>query len=1399
MYTPSLGNRALRLLMPLWLCLGVCATAIAQVTPSLYSFTATSGSFNYISGTNEPTVQADDDYSPLIPIGFTFNYCGVDYTELSACSNGFITLGAEPWYAAGGNDEYTIMDVSPVLFPLWDDLDGDAGGSGTATYTTTGSAPNRVFTFEWKNWEWNFEADNPVISFQVKLYEGTNVIEYIYKREANAITQSMWDAGASIGIGLYDGNNVHYKTLSNASANPTASSSNFYYDVYSRPANGQIYRFTPPPPCTGVPTACNVVGSAAVCEDIDFDLTLDQSYLFSAIEYQWQSSTDNGATWNDESNSTATNAHYVGNINTPQSFRCRVICTAGPDTIYTPAHAITLSVIQPATMPYSQSFENWISKCRPSDVPDLAWTNTPASGNNSWRRDDEGFTTGDWTDNYGDYSPTSSMGDYSARFHSAGSWFGDDGVLDLHIDLSGPNFKIIRFDFINPNSGDDQLAVELSTDGGSTFSTLDTYQQEDNWVTKTIYTSASGVDGIIRFRASSLWGSDDMGMDNLSVFSTNCLPPSNFRTAGITTSTATFKWSCDGCLNGMFKLEYGPKGFAPGSGTLVTGISDTSYTLLSGVNPGSYYEAYVYKDCAAIDPNDSISPPTGPIVFALLPENDSCGRAITLIASATNACGGATDGTTVGATETPGMAGCLGDADDDVWFKFTAVSANQQINISSVGPKKGTSKNMNHEVFAGDCNTLVSVKCVDADTSMLSGLAVGSDYYVRVWTNGTNAADTFKICVTGYTQPANDSCHNAQVLTIQSGTTCVGGVPGNTYGGTASAAYTACGGVADDDVWYKFTATSKAVKIKLNDVKAVVGQSKDMFHQLYDGDCNALSSIRCSDEDSSTTGGLILGEEYYIRVWTANEEAGDSFKICLTAMPTPANDVCGSAQAITCGPTYFGNTEAGMIDEFNISCDPSGVPASPGVWYAFTGTGDSVVVTTCHDTTNFNTVLHVFTGPCSALVCMAGNNNDTDCPIDDANATVSFVSQLGQVYYILLNGDGAEAGTYGLTATCYPCAKPLLNAGRDTLICASGSSLALTATGDANSFVWNTGATTQTINITTPGSYTVIAASVSGCANYDTVAVGTAPLPTIKTGNDTTICVGGVATLTAVASTGSSLLWSTGATTPSISVNIADQYIAVATNEYMCQARDTVVVLSESNPVVNLGPDVSTCPGVPVTLNAGYPGYSYKWNTGATTQATDVHTAGTFWVDVENSKGCKASDTIEVTHLPLPVASFNPDVNGTTVHFDNTSLHGANMWWYFGDQQTSTSTSPTHTYTMYGTYMVKLIVENDCGKDTASVVLGIYPTGVNEYSAAEKAISLYPNPSNGSVVIKNTGMAGIREVELVNAVGAVVYHQAADSKLRELPLNLQQLAGGIYMVRISTTDGVVVKRLELIK
>ena len=87
------------------------------------------------------------------------------------------------------------------------------------------------------------------------------------------------------------------------------------------------------------------------------------------------------------------------------------------------------SYVKYASLPYSQDFESWVSLCDNLDVPDSNWTNIPATGDFSWRRDDQGESAGSWDNELNTtYSPY--LGNHWARFNidASGS---DSGNLAL--------------------------------------------------------------------------------------------------------------------------------------------------------------------------------------------------------------------------------------------------------------------------------------------------------------------------------------------------------------------------------------------------------------------------------------------------------------------------------------------------------------------------------------------------------------------------------------------------------------------------------------------------------------------------------------------------------------------------------------------------------------------------------------------------------------------------------------------------------------------------------------------------------------------------------------------------------------------------------------------------------
>ncbi len=79
-----------------------------------------------------------------------------------------------------------------------------------------------------------------------------------------------------------------------------------------------------------------------------------------------------------------------------------------------------------------------------------------------------------------------------------------------------------------------------------------------------------------------------------------------------------------------------------------------------------------------------------------------------------------------------------------------------------------------------------------------------------------------------------------------------------------------------------------------------------------------------------------------------------------------------------------------------------------------------------------------------------------------------------------------------------------------------------------------------------------------------------------------------------------------------------------------------------------------------------------------------------------------------ITVDPLPEAEFSTGVNGLTVTFFNLSQDYTDVFWDFGDGQTTSQNSPEHTYDDVGTYTVELVASNGCGADTFSLELELY-------------------------------------------------------------------------------------------
>lgn len=252
---------------------------------SSYCFAPVNGAYVPLAGTTNVlglTFNKDDGFSSIFPLDattpFNFVFGGASYSQIQVSSNGLLsfknTAISETFYGKTAAD---ISDRKPFLAPLWDDL----RNTNVPRYVVTGSAPNRIFKIEWSGQKWNFQSSANVISFQVWLYETSNIIEYIYNQGTANI-----NGVPSATIGIYDAAGT-YLTLSNSSTNPTASSSAFTTSINSKPANGQIYRFTP-----NVTTPGSISGASNQCRSSSGTYSI--APVANAVSYTW---TTTGTGW----------------------------------------------------------------------------------------------------------------------------------------------------------------------------------------------------------------------------------------------------------------------------------------------------------------------------------------------------------------------------------------------------------------------------------------------------------------------------------------------------------------------------------------------------------------------------------------------------------------------------------------------------------------------------------------------------------------------------------------------------------------------------------------------------------------------------------------------------------------------------------------------------------------------------------------------------------------------------------------------------------------------------------------------------------------------------------------------------------------------------------------------
>ena len=279
----------------------------------------------------------------------------------------------------------------------------------------------------------------------------------------------------------------------------------------------------------------------------------------------------------------------------------------------------------------------------------------------------------------------------------------------------------------------------------------------------------------------------------------------------------------------------------------------------------------------------------------------------------------------------------------------------------------------------------------------------------------------------------------------------------------------------------------------------------------------------------------------------------------------------------------------------------------------------------------------------------------------------------------------------------YTVNKPAL--GNDTSFCESDT-LTLDAGTGYVSYTWNSGETTQNIDLLSPGTYSVTVIDANGCESSDTIVTTNYPIMNINSIADTA-CVGDTITLE-VTSGYSSYQWSNGDSNYFTQTTVAGSYQVTITDVYTCESITFVNASNYTTPTPNIGLDDTLCYGLNKTLDAGNGYSSYSWSNGTSMQTASFDTTGSYWVEVSDINGCRGSDSINLVFELGPTITLN---NDTTICLNDsvTITANANAVSYFW----STGETTPSIIVNSGQYNVSVTGNNGC-ISVDSVVISTY-------------------------------------------------------------------------------------------
>lgn len=253
-----------------------------------------------------------------------------------------------------------------------------------------------------------------------------------------------------------------------------------------------------------------------------------------------------------------------------------------------------------------------------------------------------------------------------------------------------------------------------------------------------------------------------------------------------------------------------------------------------------------------------------------------------------------------------------------------------------------------------------------------------------------------------------------------------------------------------------------------------------------------------------------------------------------------------------------------------------------------------------------------------------------------------------------------------------------IDLGTDTTLCdVTSFQLDATTAGDYVCYTWQDGSTAPTYNVTTTGTYWVDVRT-KGCIKRDSIYVVLEETPVVNLPESSFLCENETLQLSAGVEN-ANYLWSNGETADEIVVSLPGTYWVEVSRD-LCKVKDTVEVVGQALPVINLPTDTTFCSGSAVRLEVAQTNASYKWTTGALNSFIDVNSEGIFGVEVTINT-CKNDQIVNVKEIKF-INQLNIDslICEDTVIELNAYQPGSQIAWSTGSVTPAISVNEAGIY-----------------------------------------------------------------------------------------------------------------------